>query len=176
MKNNTKKPNNKTYKKKNSKNTGKQRTINNSLFRRWLARLRIHKPVKEATRNNLFKNDNDMYFATIKDGYIIPKSKNRNIHHFALYKENGRIRAVRLTHLYEPDKVKKLENNRLKELKIPTFKYPSGYLDSYKDKTINNKNINPMDSKHITSIKDNVFTEKQKREIRKFVKYKDNYK
>lgn len=168
--------NNKPLKNKKNKKAGKKRVIKDSLFKQWLKKIRIHKPVKEADRNNLFKKDDDMYFATIKDGYIIPKSPNRSKHSYALFKENGTIRAVRFTHLYERKKVKKLEKNQLKEIKLPTFKYPNGYVDSYKDKTLDNKHIDPKEYVYITSIKDNVFTEKQKKAIRKFAQREDNCK
>lgn len=168
--------NNKPLKNKKNKKAGKKRVIKDSLFKQWLKKIRIHKPVKEADRNNLFKKNDDMYFATINDGYIIPKSKKRTHHYYAIFKVKGKVRAVRFTHLYEPAKENKLNNNQLKEITIPTIQYPSAYGKYYKDRTLRNKSINLKDYKYITSLQDNVFTDKQKKEIRKFAKRQDNFK
>lgn len=70
--------------------------------------------------------------------------KGNQEHIYAVYKEekSGELRAVQLTHLYDHKRVQALERKLLKEVKLPSIKYPSGAKNSYFAKDING---NPLD-------------------------------
>ena len=93
-----------------------------------------------------------MRLVKIRNKYMFkPKNENEEKtykenqeHIYAVYKDDksGELRAVQLTHLYYHKRVQALERKLLKEVKLPSIKYPSGAKNSYYAKDING---NPLD-------------------------------
>ena len=59
------------------------------------------------------------------------------------------MRAIRATHMYEPQKEKLLESGDLMVVKLPKIKYPSGIRNGYVSTDINGK---PLDLKAVNAI------------------------
>ena len=97
-----------------------------------------------------------MKLVKIRDKYmykpITPAQKAKynpnGVHTYLVYKDkrSGEVRAIRTTHMYEPQKEKLLEKGGLMVVKLPKIKYPSGIRNGYVTTDING---NPLDLKAV---------------------------
>ena len=100
-----------------------------------------------------------MKLVKIRDKYmykpITPAQKAKynpnGVHTYLVYKDkrSGEVRAIRATHMYEPQKEKLLEKGGLMVVKLPKIKYPSGIRNGYVTTDING---NPLDLKAVNAI------------------------
>ena len=100
-----------------------------------------------------------MKLVKIRDKYmykpITPAQKAKynpnGVHTYLVYKDkrSGEVRAIRTTHMYEPQKEKLLEKGGLMVVKLPKIKYPSGIRNGYVTTDING---NPLDLKAVNAI------------------------
>ena len=100
-----------------------------------------------------------MKLVKIRDKYmykpITPAQKAKynpnGVHTYLVNKDkrSGEVRAIRTTHMYEPQKEKLLEKGGLMVVKLPKIKYPSGIRNGYVTTDING---NPLDLKAVNAI------------------------
>ena len=110
----------------------------------------------------------------IKNKYMYQaktKKEENEKHIYAIYrdKKTKELRAIRTTHLYEPDKVTQIRRGTLRVEKFPNVKYPSGVFNKYTIKDINGKPLTYKGVRAKRVSKSNI-PRRQAKRIKKFAK------
>lgn len=113
----------------------------------------------------------DMRLAKIRNDYMFTSGNPSGEHTYAVYSENGEVRAIPTTHLYVPDKdrMDKLHKGLLRKVKFAGYETPSGVENRYYNANAQGGKIDLQDKR--VQVDKTPLPQKQAQEIKAFAKY-----